>query len=360
MAEANSRVADLEKLVMNLQRQLELKNSSLQALQAGSRAGKGGPQGGCGNRWGGTRGYGTGNSRGATSTSTDDFSNAAGATPGTNTGRRCAAAGSSNCNTACGNVRRRTREGRSGQGTDPRRGRFDAGRAGEKRNQGSRCRRGGKGRTTQTKPPLRPPQPQEEPSFFDDLLNNPLVLVGGAAAIGLGLVAWLLARRRRHVTTKFEDSIGAGTDIRTSTVFGNTGGGVVNTGDNSLVSDFSREGLGNIDTDEVDPIAEAEVYLAYGRDNQAEEILRDALGKTPDRQEIRLKLLEIYAQQNKPTAFETIASEVFAATKGSGDIWAKAAQLGRGIDPANPLYAAKGEEAGAGSTAAAGARAGER
>ncbi len=202
------------------------------------------------------------------------------------------------------------------------------------------------------KPPLRPPQPQQEPSFLDDLLSNTYVLVGGTAVIVLGFVAWLLARRRRSVSTKFEDSIGAGSDIRTSTVFGNTGGGVVNTGDNSLVSEFSREGLGNIDTGEVDPIAEAEVYLAYGRDNQAEEILRDALGKTPDRQEIRLKLLEIYAQQNKPTAFESIASEVFAATKGSGDVWAKAAQLGRGIDPANPLYVAKGEEARAGSAAA--------
>ena len=197
------------------------------------------------------------------------------------------------------------------------------------------------------KPPLRPPQSQPETSIFDDVLSSPGLLVGGAAAILLAIVALMLARRRSRVTTKFEDSIGgAGTDIRTSTVFGNTGGGVVNTGDNSLVSDFSREGLGNIDTGEVDPIAEAEVYLAYGRDNQAEEILRDALGKTPDRQEIRLKLLEIYAQQNKPAAFETIATEVFAATGGAGDLWTKAAQLGRGIDPANPLYVEKGDGTG--------------
>ncbi|MEO7760425.1 MAG: FimV/HubP family polar landmark protein [Casimicrobiaceae bacterium] len=190
---------------------------------------------------------------------------------------------------------------------------------------------------------LRPPATPQEPSFFDEMLGNPTYLVLGGAALGLGLVAWMLSRRRRTATTKFEDSIGAGTDIRTSTVFGNTGGGVVNTGDNSLVSDFSREGLGNIDTGEVDPIAEAEVYLAYGRDNQAEEILKDALGKTPDRQEIRLKLLEIYAQQNKPGAFEATAAEVHAATRGTGEIWAKAAQLGRGIDPANVLYADKGE-----------------
>ena len=113
-----------------------------------------------------------------------------------------------------------------------------------------------------------------------------------------GIAALIAARRRR--TVKFEDSIIGGTDIKTNTVFGSTGGGVVNTGENSLATDFSREGLGSIDTDEVDPIAEAEVYLAYGRDAQAEEILKDALKKDPNRQEIYLKLLEIHAQHNKP------------------------------------------------------------
>ncbi len=127
----------------------------------------------------------------------------------------------------------------------------------------------------------------------------------------------LVAARRRK-TTKFEDSIISGTDIKTNTVFGSTGGGVVNTGDNSLASDFSREGLGNIDTDEVDPIAEAEVYLAYGRDAQAEEILKDALKKDPQRQEIYLKLLEIHAQHNKPSAFETVAAELYAVSPGPG------------------------------------------
>ena len=190
------------------------------------------------------------------------------------------------------------------------------------------------------KAPLAAPP---ESSFLDELLGSSYLLIGGATALALALLYVFLARRRRSATTKFEDSIGASTDLRTSTVFGNTGGGVVNTGDNSLVSDFSREGMGNIDTGDVDPIAEAEVYLAYGRDNQAEEILRDALTKTPDRQEIRLKLLEIYAQQNKAAAFEATASELFHATHGNGEIWAKAAQLGRTIDPENPLYASKGE-----------------
>ena len=178
--------------------------------------------------------------------------------------------------------------------------------------------------------------------MFDDLFaNTPTWAVGGGALAILVALGALIASRRRK-TTKFEDSIISGTDIKTNTVFGSTGGGVVNTGDNSLASDFSREGLGNIDTDEVDPIAEAEVYLAYGRDAQAEEILKDALKKDPQRQEIYLKLLEIHAQHNKPSAFETVASELYAVCNGQGETWHKAVALGRQLDPNNPMFAEGG------------------
>jgi len=188
-------------------------------------------------------------------------------------------------------------------------------------------------------------EPKPEPGFLEDLFSNtPTWAIGGGALAILAGIAALVAMRRRK-TTKFEDSIISGTDIKTNTVFGSTGGGVVNTGDNSLASDFSREGLGNIDTDEVDPIAEAEVYLAYGRDAQAEEILKDALKKDPQRQEIYLKLLEIHAQHNKPSAFETVASELYAVSQGQGEVWHKAVALGRQLDPSNPMFAEGGAAA---------------
>ena len=191
--------------------------------------------------------------------------------------------------------------------------------------------------------------PAAEPSFIDDLFGNtPTWAVGGGALVILAGIAGIIAARRRK-TTKFEDSIISGTDIKTNTVFGSTGGGVVNTGDNSLASDFSREGLGNIDTDEVDPIAEAEVYLAYGRDAQAEEILKDALKKDSQRQEIYLKLLEIHAQHNKPSAFETVASELYSVSGGQGETWQKAMALGRQLDPSNPLFGEAGVVAAAGA-----------
>ncbi|HEX9278794.1 MAG TPA: FimV/HubP family polar landmark protein [Casimicrobiaceae bacterium] len=194
--------------------------------------------------------------------------------------------------------------------------------------------------------------PPSEPSFLDELIGNTPTWAIGAGALGiLALIAGLIAARRRK-TTKFEDSIISGTDIKTNTVFGSTGGGVVNTGDNSLASDFSREGLGNIDTDEVDPIAEAEVYLAYGRDAQAEEILKEALKKDPQRQEIYLKLLEIHAQHNKPSAFETVASELYSVSGGQGEVWQKAMALGRQLDPNNPLFAEAGGTAAFAAAAA--------
>jgi pilus assembly protein FimV len=198
------------------------------------------------------------------------------------------------------------------------------------------------------------PPPAPQPSFLEELMSNtPTWAIGAGALAVLGGIAALVAARRRK-TTKFEDSIISGTDIKTNTVFGSTGGGVVNTGENSLQSDFSREGLGNIDTDEVDPIAEAEVYLAYGRDAQAEEILKDALKKDPQRQEIYLKLLEIHAQHNKPSAFETVASELYAVSQGQGETWQKAVALGRQLDPNNPMFTDGGTPpAGAPKAAAA-------
>src|SRR5207245_2439898 len=67
-------------------------------------------------------------------------------------------------------------------------------------------------------------------------------------------------------------------------VLGSAGGRNVDTSSSSLQSDFSQGGVAKADTEEIDPIAEADVYMAYGRDAQAEEILRHALAKDSSRQ----------------------------------------------------------------------------
>ena len=75
---------------------------------------------------------------------------------------------------------------------------------------------------------------------------------------------------------------------------------------------------------------------------QAEEILKDALKKDPQRQEIYLKLLEIHAQHNKPSAYDTVATELYAVTGGQGEVWQKAVGLGRQLDPNNPMFSEGG------------------
>ncbi|HEX6793703.1 MAG TPA: FimV/HubP family polar landmark protein, partial [Casimicrobiaceae bacterium] len=70
---------------------------------------------------------------------------------------------------------------------------------------------------------------------------------------------------------------------------------------------------------------------------------------------IYLKLLEIHSQHNKPQAFETVASELFAVSHGQGDVWHKAVTLGRQLDPNNPMFQDAASAPAAPSAAAAAA-----
>lgn len=186
-----------------------------------------------------------------------------------------------------------------------------------------------------------PPPPAAEPG----LLDNPLLLAGGLGGLlALAGGVWFYLRNRRMKgLDSFEQGILTSGGIKPNTVFGNTAGGTVDTGDTSFLTDFGQgAAAGMIDTNEVDPIAEAEVYMAYGRDVQAEEILKDAIAKEPKRYELHLKLLEIYAGRKDTGAFETLAGEMYAALGATDPIWAKVAEMGRRLEADNPLYAQSG------------------
>lgn len=188
--------------------------------------------------------------------------------------------------------------------------------------------------------PVEPPKkPAPEPGFVDELLGDPLPLVGGAAFLAL-LGGYFFARRRRQIEPAETTAAPGPSSLGPNSVFRMTGGQSVDTGNTPpQTGDFSQTGPGTIDTDEVDPVAEADVYMAYGRDAQAEEILIEALQKDPQRTAIHTKLLEIYANRKSLKQFETLASELYAQTGGHGPEWVKVATLGAGLDPENPLYA---------------------
>ena len=194
------------------------------------------------------------------------------------------------------------------------------------------------------KVPVPPPAPVPEPGFFDELLENPMALAGGGGVLAL-LAAYFFVRRRRSAGEDVEQDLSSTlaapstTSLTANSVFRSTGGQSVDTSSQTPAqTDFSQAGPGSIDTDEVDPVAEADVYMAYGRDAQAEEILLEARQKDPKRHAIVLKLLEIYSGRKDVKQFEALATELYGETAGAGPDWDKAAAMGRVLDPNNPIF----------------------
>ncbi|MGD7436114.1 type IV pilus assembly protein FimV [Ralstonia pseudosolanacearum] len=166
-------------------------------------------------------------------------------------------------------------------------------------------------------------------------------------SLALGLVAllggWVVYRRLQQTPVRthgFQNSLLSRENTviaDANSLFGPAGAQNINTSQHSVFGTDFRVGSGNENND-VDPIAEADVYIAYGRDVQAEEILRETLEQHPERQAIRLKLMEIFANRQDAQGFQGIAEDMLARVGAASAEWAEAAALGRTFDPDNPLY----------------------
>lgn len=190
------------------------------------------------------------------------------------------------------------------------------------------------------KPAVRPPvAPVEEPSALGTFADeNPWLLGLGAAAVallaGFGIYRFTRRSKKDSGETSFLES-----RLQPDSFFGASGGQRIDTRDAGGASSSMSYSLSQLDAiGDVDPVAEADVYLAYGRDLQAEEILKEAMRSNPERLAIRTKLLEVYAKRRDTKGFELLATQLFALTRGEGEDWAKAQELGQQIDPDNKLY----------------------
>ncbi|MCT9809401.1 hypothetical protein N0K08_02015 [Acidovorax sp. Be4] len=191
---------------------------------------------------------------------------------------------------------------------------------------------------TQAPPAAAPaPAPVEESGFMDFLGEDPIRPLAGAGllALLLGYAGYRVAQRRRQQRDLQGDS-----QLPTDSFFGAGGGQRVDTAHSQFGSGTSMAySPSQLDTGgEVDAVAEADVYLAYGRDLQAEEILKEALRSQPDRIAVHQKLADIYAKRQDRKAFEAAAQAVLALTQGQGADWRHLAEQGRQLDPGNPLY----------------------
>ncbi|WP_432241054.1 FimV/HubP family polar landmark protein [Herbaspirillum robiniae] len=215
-----------------------------------------------------------------------------------------------------------------------------------------------------TPAPMTPPaaaKPAEKPaapqSFFESLTQNPYVLAGvGAVAALLVAGAGVVAVRRRK--KKAEEPAGEkAAEPEPAPAAPAAAAAAVAVAEEPAAEEPPAE-QAPVDAapavaavaeepaeeTQVDPIAEADMYIAYGRDEQAEDILKLALQTQPERQALHSKLLEIYAKRGDVSNFNKVAADLHQLSGGLNEAWAKAADLGFELDPTNPLYGGKPPE----------------
>ena len=196
-------------------------------------------------------------------------------------------------------------------------------------------------------------KPEESKGFLGSILSNGLwkiiAGVGGLLAAALALLFF----RRRRADEEFEVSMlsiesnsqtvdAAGQSLsaasmsatQSARVSSVTEGADKETSFLTVYSDSDAV----VQADEVDPVAEADVYIAYGRDEQAEEVLRDGVANQPDRADIKFKLLTLYHKSTNTEGFERIAEELYSSGNANSEMWKEVVEMGQEISPSNPLF----------------------
>jgi pilus assembly protein FimV len=188
--------------------------------------------------------------------------------------------------------------------------------------------------------PARVEEADEPRGIVNQLMDNPLLAgFGVLVALLLGGFLWNSTRKRQH-SGIFDDEItlqghmaseAADTEQEwTAPVFD------VNESDTEPAPQPVAEPASN----DSDPLTEADVYLAYGRIQQAEDVLQSALASSPEDSAIRLKLLEVYHAAGNEAAFDREASDYRDTVTEEDASWMQVASMGYAMSPGNELYRA--------------------
>ena len=188
----------------------------------------------------------------------------------------------------------------------------------------------------------------DEPrGIVNKLMDNPVLAgLGVLVAMLLGGFLWASTRQKSHQSI-FDDEMTLEKHMASSSA--------IKPEPQVSVVDFEVEDLPDEETtsiqghDESDPITEADVYLAYGRIQQAQDVLQSALEKTPSDNNLRVKLLEVYHAGGNISAFDREASDFRQTVTEDDPQWLRVASMGFALSPGNELYrtAAANSEAAA-------------
>jgi len=172
--------------------------------------------------------------------------------------------------------------------------------------------RAAKPEQTPAAPAVAPVQPEaESPSYLDDLMANPVLLgvLGGSALLLLLVGLMALSRRNAMKEAELQESLLAENSSDTFFVAAH------DRDDEHAAAALAEDEREMEPTDSLaaagsDPLAEADIYIAYGRFNQAADLLHNALNDEPQRSDLRLKLMEVYAELGDREGFARQEAEL--------------------------------------------------
>lgn len=150
----------------------------------------------------------------------------------------------------------------------------------------------------------------EPVSLFDELMANPLLLGAGGAGLLVVLLGLMALSRRNALKENASDE---GQSSVASTDDDNSFAAEMDLSDESFaglddaISESSEE---PVKAQTADALGEAEIYIAYGKFNQAAELLQNAINEEPQRADLQLKLMEVMAELGDRDGFQRQESEL--------------------------------------------------
>ncbi|MCR8921717.1 hypothetical protein NO559_02965 [Dasania sp. GY-MA-18] len=191
----------------------------------------------------------------------------------------------------------------------------------------------------QPAPAAATPVSKPEPSFVDQLLENPLYLGAALGAAGgliaLAVVVAMIRRRKQaaedqDMATAFAeepeaddlDELSLGDEDLGAELADETQDAELDLSE-ANVGDFAAEQepeepvaeASPVQSETGDAIAEADIYIAYGRFQQAMDLLKTAHSQEPQRSDVLVKLLEVCLEARDRPAFQ----EFYVKLQGLGD-----------------------------------------
>ncbi|MGH8298196.1 MAG: FimV/HubP family polar landmark protein [Steroidobacteraceae bacterium] len=103
-----------------------------------------------------------------------------------------------------------------------------------------------------------------------------------------------------------------------------------------------------VNLEQGDPLAEADFHMAYGLYDQAADLIRIAIGREPERRDLKLKLLEVFfVWGNKEQFLQTARELADTRVEAAPGEWEKILIMGKQLAPEDPLFAGGAAVSGA-------------